>query len=453
MTSLTFYGGAGEIGGNKILLEDKGVKVYLDFGESFDFGEDFFYEYLAPRTVNGLEVYFEFDLIPKIRKLYSEKNLRSTELKYEKSDVDAIVISHPHSDHIGHLKFLDENIPIYIGHGTYELTKIYHNLYPQFCNLGEHNSINLFKSGDAIKIKHITIEPIHVEHSTPGAYGFIIHTSKGQLVYTGDFRLHGPKKEFSEEFIGRAASVKPLAMLCEGTRMSSEVEHNYTESEVETKVSDIIKQSKGTIFAFFSMMNIDRFMSFYLAARKNNRILVIDTKLAYIINNMRADISRLPDVVNDENIRVYYRIAKSCTFSEKDYYPWEREFMLNMINYEEIKENPPKYVMHLNFYRLMELVYLQPNNADFIYSSSEHFLEGEDNKEQRKIWENWMDHFKIRFHKVHCSGHASKKDIIDTVKKINPNILIPVHTLSPEEFEKIHENVILPRKNNTIELK
>jgi mRNA degradation ribonuclease J1/J2 len=41
MISLMFYGGAGEIGGNKILLESGGAKVYLDFGESFDFGEDY----------------------------------------------------------------------------------------------------------------------------------------------------------------------------------------------------------------------------------------------------------------------------------------------------------------------------------------------------------------------------------------------------------------------------
>jgi ribonuclease J len=37
MASLTFYGGAGEIGGNKILLETGKARVYLDFGESFDY--------------------------------------------------------------------------------------------------------------------------------------------------------------------------------------------------------------------------------------------------------------------------------------------------------------------------------------------------------------------------------------------------------------------------------
>ena len=35
MTSLTFYGGVNEIGGNKILLEDKDTKVFLDFGKGF----------------------------------------------------------------------------------------------------------------------------------------------------------------------------------------------------------------------------------------------------------------------------------------------------------------------------------------------------------------------------------------------------------------------------------
>lgn len=81
MTSLTFYGGAGEIGGNKILLKDKEVNIYLDFGESFTFGQDFFYEYLSPRTVNGLEVYFEFNMIPKISKLYSKDTLKSNKPK------------------------------------------------------------------------------------------------------------------------------------------------------------------------------------------------------------------------------------------------------------------------------------------------------------------------------------------------------------------------------------
>ena len=54
MTSLTFYGGVNEIGGNKILLEDKGTKVFLDFGKGFSRREKYFEEYLKPRASNGI---------------------------------------------------------------------------------------------------------------------------------------------------------------------------------------------------------------------------------------------------------------------------------------------------------------------------------------------------------------------------------------------------------------
>jgi len=46
MPSLTFFGGVNEIGGNKILLEDKDTKIFLDFGESFSFGKEFFTIYI-----------------------------------------------------------------------------------------------------------------------------------------------------------------------------------------------------------------------------------------------------------------------------------------------------------------------------------------------------------------------------------------------------------------------
>ena len=453
MPSLTFYGGAGEIGGNKILLEDKGAKVYLDFGEEFNFGEEYFWEYLQPRSANGLEVYFEFGLVPEVPKLYSRRMLERTKLKYKKPDVDGVIISHVHSDHLGHLPFLDEEIPVYMGHGTHQLTEVYHKLYPSFFSIGEHSSMRHFKSGEKFKIKHLEIEPVHVEHSAPGAYGFVIKTSRGNIAYTGDFRMHGPRKDMSEEFVRKAAEAEPVALLCEGTRMEQEKgEHNYTEKEVEEKVSEITSKSKGMVFGYFSMSNVDRFMSFYKAAKANGRKLAIGTRLAYLVREMREKVPVLPDVMKDKNIAVYFRLAKSCTFCEKDYYLWERDFMGNMVTYEEMAKKPKEYVLHLNFNQLIELVYLQPKNADFIYSSSEHFLEGEGNEEEKKRWEAWMNHFGIKFHKAHCSGHASREDLERVVKEINPEILIPVHTSKPEEFKKFHSNVKLPEKGKIMKL-
>jgi len=43
MSKLTFFGGVNETGGNKILLEDQGTKIFLDFGMSFDQDGKFFF--------------------------------------------------------------------------------------------------------------------------------------------------------------------------------------------------------------------------------------------------------------------------------------------------------------------------------------------------------------------------------------------------------------------------
>jgi ribonuclease J len=452
MVRITAYGGANEIGGNKILLEDGDARVFLDFGQSFSFGEGFFYDFLKPRKPNGLEVYFEFDLAPKIQGLYSRKMLEFTDIKYGKPTIDAVIISHGHSDHVGHISMIDETVPLFIGHGARRILSLYSELYPWLWDPGQHDDIREFASGKKFKIKHLEIEPVHVDHSIPGAYGFIIHTSKGAVVYTGDFRLHGPRSDMSAEFMKKAAEARPYALICEGTRMGNEAEPEFSEAEVEKRATEIIRACKGLALASFSMSNVDRFMDFYRAAKSAGRILVIETRHAHIIHHLREKIPVLPDVLTDDSIRIYYRMEESRTYVDADYAFWERRFMKKMITAAQISAEPQKYLMHMGFNRLMELVYLKPKDAEFIYSMSEHFYEGEENEEQKQVWENWMKHFNIRFHKLHSSGHISRKDLATFIKTVAPQILIPVHTNAAAEFKALHPDVRMPQKGEPLEI-
>ena len=53
---ITIHGGAGEVGANKILVEDKGheIKFFLDFGKSFETMREFYDFPVAPRSLQNL---------------------------------------------------------------------------------------------------------------------------------------------------------------------------------------------------------------------------------------------------------------------------------------------------------------------------------------------------------------------------------------------------------------
>ena len=45
------------------------------------------------------------------------------------------------------------------------------------------------------KIGCLEVEMVPVDHSLPGAAGYIIYSDEGNLVYTGDIRFHGCRTE------------------------------------------------------------------------------------------------------------------------------------------------------------------------------------------------------------------------------------------------------------------
>lgn len=78
-TKITFYGGVKEVGGNKVLLDDNGPRIVLDFGKGFSRRAKFFEECLKPRSANGLVDFIEMDFIPDVEK---GKIVRPVESEY-----------------------------------------------------------------------------------------------------------------------------------------------------------------------------------------------------------------------------------------------------------------------------------------------------------------------------------------------------------------------------------
>ncbi len=206
MANLTFYGGVGEIGGNKILIEDRDARIWLDMGAPFDLGEEYFVEFLQPRERFGLRDYFALDLMRRIPGLYSSEALDPTDMAWEPPAFSSIFITHVHYDHTQQLKFVDPNIPVHLGEGARTiLESLDTTARAPFLKLGTH-AYQTFRSGQARTVDGLEVEPIHVDHSAPAAYGYLVHTSEGTIAYTGDLRHHGPKKALTDDFIGAAAA-------------------------------------------------------------------------------------------------------------------------------------------------------------------------------------------------------------------------------------------------------
>ena len=229
MTSLTFYGGIGEVGGNKILLEDKGTKIFIDFGKSFTKLGTYFQEFVQPRKSNGLGDYLDLGILPDINGLYRNDLVVHYGSTPKEADFQGVLISHAHADHVDYVTFLHKDIPLYMGKTTKGILQALFEMQGRrsrsvldFKEIGSaYNSVPIqrdireFSSGTKFKIDSLEILPIHVDHSIPGAYGFIIYTSSGPIVYTGDLRLHGTKPQMTREFVDAAKKEKPIALLAE----------------------------------------------------------------------------------------------------------------------------------------------------------------------------------------------------------------------------------------------
>src|SRR5438093_1555174 len=164
----------------------------------------------------------------------SSQALDPTDMAWEPPAFSSIFITHVHYDHTQQLRFVDPNIPVHLGEGARTiLESLDTTARAPFLKLGNH-AYQTFRSGQTKTVDGLEVEPIHVDHSAPAAYGYLVHTSEGTIAYTGDLRHHGPKKALTEDFIRAAAAEKPVVLITEGTRVTpDDPRGTLTETEVK----------------------------------------------------------------------------------------------------------------------------------------------------------------------------------------------------------------------------
>ncbi|MEM4244388.1 MAG: hypothetical protein QXP44_06305, partial [Candidatus Bathyarchaeia archaeon] len=271
-----------------------------------------------------------------------------------------------------------------------------------------------------------------VDHSVPGAYGFLIHTSKGTVAYTGDFRDHGAKPELTRDFVEHAAKAEPVAVVTEATNMTGATVSS--EAEVESKLDSIVAAADGIVLAEFSYSDVDRLNSFFHIAKKNQRCLALSLKQAHLLEALRRDKGLIVPPLDDEGVLIFRK-------SKKRFDKWETQLIEKYSGQDKIfdvfdvSKQQCKVVLAISFHDFEELVALKPvAGSCYVLSASEPFNEEMELDYERLV--NWLRHYGLPQYHVHVSGHIMPLKLKKALKEIGAAQLFPIHTESADLFAK-----------------
>jgi len=448
MTSLTFYGGINEVGGNKILLEEKDARIFLDFGKSFSKEKMYFDEpWLKPSCEDDL---LALGILPDLPRIYKKGGNGAP-------GVDAVIISHPHMDHFDSIRWLRDDIPIYSSQGAMDII-----LAREFCSRSqsvEYQIACLTKTrgeevarqfeklhmGKVEKVAGLDVTALEVDHSIPGACGTIIETKEGSIVYSGDLRLHGVRADKTEQFIKKAKEHEPEVLIIEGTNVGSC--KISSEKEVQGKLDQIVKNTKGLVVASFAVADQDRLDSFIKVAKANGRTMVITAKQAFMYESVHCSLSSII-----KNTMIFKKDKKTISAFEEQLF---ETYPDNVIDAEGVKKIQKKAIFVASLTDMLALPTVDPvPGSVYILSSSEPF-----NEEMELSYDKlmaWLTHFGLPLFQVHASGHANAHDLQEMIEKIRPKKVMPVHTenakLYAKFIEKLGFDVVQPTEGKKMDV-
>ncbi len=242
-------GGVGEVGKNMLLVEHHDEIVIVDAGLKF-----------PKEDMHGIDF-----IIPDISYLSDKKDR-----------IRGIILTHGHEDHVGALPYLLPKLgaPIYCTSLTHGLVSV--KLKER--GLLQNAEFHIVEPNDTISLGHFEIEFFGVNHSIPGAVGLILRTPAGTIVHTGDFKLDGASTNGSAAGydklveLGRRGDV--LALLCDCVRVELPG-RTPPERVVAETFEKVVSAAAGRVIITTFASNVSRIQLVIDTAQRHDRKVAI----------------------------------------------------------------------------------------------------------------------------------------------------------------------------------
>jgi len=376
-------GGTGEIGKNLNLVRCDGEAVIVDCGISFP-GED----------LPGVDL-----VIPDPEYLLSVRD-----------ELQAILLTHGHEDHVGALPYLLPRLgklPIY---GTpLTLALIEQKLRERRLDA----PLNPVKPGTPFQVGSITVEPIRVTHSIPDCVAYALRTAEGIVVFTGDFKfdhtpVDGERTDFNH--LARLGDEGVLLLLSDCTN-AERTGWTPSESTVSDAYYTLFANAQGRILVTTFASNLHRLQqAIDMAQLYGRRVAVLGRRM-----EQNVDIAVQ---------RGYLRVEPGVLISARqiDDYPPERILVLTTGSQGEP-------LSALSQIAADEYPRLKINPGDTVILSATP-IPGNESLVWRTV--NRLVRLGAKVYHdgivpVHVSGHASQEELKLMISLLKPRYLAPVH--------------------------
>ena len=376
-------GGTGEIGKNLNLVRCDGEALIIDCGISFP-GED----------LPGVDL-----VIPDPEYLLSVRD-----------ELQAILLTHGHEDHVGALPYLLPRLgklPIY---GTpLTLALIEQKLRERRLDA----PLNPVKPGTPFQVGSITVEPIRVTHSIPDCVAYALRTAEGIVVFTGDFKfdhtpVDGERTDFNH--LARLGDEGVLLLLSDSTN-AERTGWTPSESTVSDAYYTLFANAQGRILVTTFASNLHRLQQAIDMAQLYGR------KVAVLGRRMEQNV----DIAVQ---RGYLRVEPGVLISARqiDDYPPEQILVLTTGSQGEplsalsqiAADEYPRLKIAPGDTVILSATPI-PGNESLVWRTVNRLV-----RLGAKVYHDGIA-------PVHVSGHASQEELKLMISLLKPRYLAPVH--------------------------
>ena len=251
-------GGLGEIGKNMTVIEYDGKIVVVDTGLMFPTAE-----------MHGIDL-----VLPDF-----------SYLRDRADDIEAIVLTHGHEDHVGALPYVLREIggpPVIYG-GLLTIGMVRSKLDEH--KLGESAPLEELPPGQKVKRGPFELELVHLAHSIPDMRGVLIKTPAGSVLMTGDYKFDQTPVDGRPADVSRLAEIgkEGLTLLCGDSTNADRPGVAPSESSVGPALLQEFSRCEGRIIVTSFASNIHRVQQVIDAA------VELDRKVALVGRSMRKN--------------------------------------------------------------------------------------------------------------------------------------------------------------------